>query len=105
MEEVILNNDLYGAILFDPWRKVYYRFMQQGIKTTIDKTPINNKPVIVIIMDENWNSLGETNMGLAKQWHWTNSFVTSEGLNIEYIDFTDTDEMYLNFKIFTMKDV
>lgn len=100
-----LNNDLYGAILFDPWRKVYYRFMQQGIKTTVDKTPINSKPIIVIIMDENLNYLGETSIGLAKQWHWTNSFVTSEGLNIEYIDFTDTDEMFLNFKIFTIKGV
>jgi hypothetical protein len=54
-------------------------------------------------MDEQFNYLGETLIGKAEEWNWTNSFVTQEGLNIEYIDDNDMDEEHLNFKIFTIE--
>jgi hypothetical protein len=93
-----LREDLYAAIRYDPWRKVYYRFMLQGIRSAAQDTSPEAKPVIVIVMDEQFNYLGETVIGTGKQWNWTNSFVTREGLNIEYID--EEDEDYLTFKIF-----
>jgi hypothetical protein len=68
-------------------------------------TPLGEKPVIVIIMDEQFNYLGETLIGTGKQWNWENSFVTEDGLNIEYIDDNDTEEEYLNLKIFTVEEL
>lgn len=52
-------------------------------------------------MDKHFKYLGETTLGTFYEWNWTNSFVTKEGLNIEYIDENDVDERYMSFKIFT----
>jgi hypothetical protein len=98
-----LQKDWYAAIRYDPWRKVYYRFMIQGIPNATSRTPIHKKPVIIILMDEQFNYLGETLIGTGEEWNWTNSFVTEEGLNIEYIDMDDLEEDYLNLKIFTIE--
>jgi hypothetical protein len=100
-----LQEDLYTGIRHDPWRKVYYRFMLQGRPNAIFSDPIETKPVIVILLDEQFNYLGETRIGTGMEWNWANSFVTEEGLNIEYIDEDDVEESYLNFKIFTIEDL
>jgi hypothetical protein len=103
-----LQEDIYTAIRYDPWRKVYYRFMLQGIRDATQGTPLGKKPVIVIIMDGQFNYLGETVIGAAEEWNWTNSFVTREGLNIEYIapeDKENFNEEYLNFKILKLKEL
>ena len=86
-------------MLYDPWRKAYYRFMQQGIKGATSQDQLTEKPVVVIMMDEQFNYLGETVLGTSDVWNWNNSFVTKEGLNIEYIDESDIDEQYMRFKI------
>lgn len=107
-EKVLINylyQDLYAAILHDPWRKVYYRFMQQGLPDATANTKIGKKNIIVIIMDEQFKYLGETSIGKAKEWNWTNSFVTKEGLNIEFIDTEDTEEAFLNFKTFRIETI
>ena len=95
----ILRQDLYAAMLYDPWRKAYYRFMQQGIKGATSQDQLTEKPVVVIMMDEQFNYLGEIVLGTSNVWNWNNSFVTKEGLNIEYIDESDIDEQYMRFKI------
>jgi hypothetical protein len=97
------QEDMYTAIHYDPWRKVYYRYLLQGIPNATSRMPINKKPVIIILMDEQFNYLGETLIGTGEEWNWTNSFVTEEGLNIEYIDTDDLEEDYLNLKIFTIE--
>lgn len=103
--EHYLNQDLYGGILYDSWRKVYYRFMQQGLTNATIRTPLTSKPIIVIIMDEQFNYLGETLIGTGENWNWKNSFVTEEGLNIEYLDTKDVDEKFMNFKIFVIEKI
>ena len=60
---------------------------------------MTEKPIIVIMMDEQFHYLGETALGTSDVWNWNNSFVTEEGLNIEYIDRSDVDEQYMRFKI------
>lgn len=103
--ENYLQQDLYGAIIHDPYRKMYYRFFLQGIPNATINTSKDEKPIIVIMMNEQFEYLGETVIGTGKEWNWTNSFVTSEGLNIEYIDNNDIDEYYLNLKIFIPKRI
>lgn len=103
--EHYLRQDLYGGILYDPWRKVYYRFMQEGLANASTRTPLTSKPIIIILMDEKFNYLGETLIGTGEEWNWKNSFVTKEGLNIEYLDTKDVDEIFMNFKIFKLKKI
>lgn len=101
--ENYLQEDMYGAIIYDPYRQVYYRFLLQGIPNAIIGTSMDKKPIDIIIMDDKFNYLGETVIGVEKEWNWTNSFVTREGLNIEYIDSKNVNEDYLIFKIFALK--
>lgn len=100
-----IKNDLYGAILYDKYRKVYYRFLRRGVKEAENKFDLKDKPIAVIIYDDKFNYLGETDLGLAKVCHWENSFVSKEGLNIEWIDPRDVDETYLKLKIFVLKEI
>ena len=97
-----LQSDMYTAIKHDPYRNVYYRFLLEGISEATFKTPQEDKPVTITIWDENFNYLGETRIGTGNEWNWKNSFVTKEGLNIEYIT-DELDEDYLTFKIFTLE--
>lgn len=97
-----LQSDIYTAIKYDPYRNVYYRFLLERIPKATFKTPLENKPVSITIWDETFNYLGETRIGTEREWNWRNSFVTKEGLNIEYIT-DELDEDYLTFKIFTLE--
>ena len=98
-----LEQDWYAGILHDPYRKVYYRYLQKAIPSATPKTSVNDKTLTVIIMDEQFKYLGETEIGTMKQWNWTNSFVTEEGLNIEYNGTDISDDDYLTFGIFLPK--
>ena len=55
-------------------------------------------------MDEYFNYPGETVIGTGEDWYRQNSFVTKEGLNIEFIE-KDPEEKYLTLKIFTIKKI
>lgn len=105
-EEFILKvckTDLYAAIKYDKYRKVYYRFLRKAIPDANDKTDWKDKQVTIIIFDKNFKYLGETDIGTIKDYNWENSFVTEEGLNIEYIDRKKNNEDYLTLKIFQPK--
>ena len=102
----LVREDMYTAILHDPYRHIYYRFMLQGISGATITTPLKSKPVVVIIMDENFNYLGETIIGTGEEWNWENSFVTPDGLMMEYIDLNvDSVEEYLILKTFTVEKI
>jgi hypothetical protein len=98
-----MRQDLYAAILYDPWREVYYRYMQQGVINATTDTQINNKNIIIVVLDKDFKYLGETTIGTGETWYWNNSFVTKEGLNIEYKDIDDIEEEFLYLKIFNLK--
>ena len=95
--------DLYSGIKYDKYRKVYYRFLRRALPDANKKSKITDKPLAVIVFDENFNYLGETTLGKYKNYYCENSFVTEEGLNIEYIDDNDLKEDNLTFKIFSLQ--
>lgn len=101
----IIEQNEYASILYDKYRKVYYRFLLKGISDVSPEASFKDKPIAVIVLDKNFNYLGETTLGLWKDWNWRNSFVTQEGLNIEYLDKDDIDETTMNFKILRIKKV
>lgn len=98
-----VRQDEYCAILYDKFRKVYYRFLRKAIPYASKGTHWNEMDIAVVIMDEDFKYLGEKVLGPGDVWYWQNSFVTEEGLNIEYIDESDIDEDNLTFKIFIPK--
>ena len=99
-----LKQDVYAAIKYDKYRKVYYRFLLKALPNNIKNMDWKKKPINVIIMDENFKYLGETIIGTGEEWHWENSFITEEGLNIEYIE-KNYDEVNLTLKIFTLRSI
>jgi hypothetical protein len=96
----VCKTDLYAGIKYDKFRKVYYRFLRKAIPDATRETNLKDKPISVIIFDENFNYLGETTLGASRNYNWQNSFVTENGLNIEYNDDTDTKEDHLTLKTF-----
>lgn len=98
------KQDIYGAIIYDKYRKLYYRFLRRAIENANYRTRLEDKIISIIILDDNFEYLGETNLGTGIHWNWQNSFVTKEGLNIEFTG-NDYNEDYLTFKIFTIKNL
>lgn len=100
----IIGQDEYTAIKYDKFRKVYYRFLFKRKTESDQKNDWKEKPVAVIVMDNKFRYLGETVIGTGEEWNWQNSFVTKEGLNIEYTG-TKNDENFLTLKVFTPKKI
>ncbi len=100
-----MEQNLYGPILYDPYREVYYRYLLHGLPDANLKTPTESKPLTIIVMDETFHYLGEKEIGTGMEWNWTNSFVTKEGLNIERIGTEPEDDEYLTFGLFTLQDL
>lgn len=99
-----LKQDTYGPIIYDPYRRVFYRFVSHRLYNVSPTTSFRNKEISIIILDDRWNYLGEKNIGLGMSWNINNSFVTEEGLNIEYYDSDNSDEDFMYFSIFKLTD-
>lgn len=101
----ITKTDEYTAIIHDKYRGFYYRFLLKAINDATNDTDYKDKQISVIIMDENFDYLGETIIGSWKEWNWYNSFVTKEGLNIEFLEESDIEEVNMNIKIFIPENI
>lgn len=97
--------DQYGNIIYDKYRKAYYRFIKRSIPNAKGTNRPSDKLIGIIIMNENFDYLGEFTLGNGKEWYSQNSFVTKEGLNVEYADPQDIAEQNITLKIFTIKDL
>lgn len=98
-----LRQSMYGPIIYDPYRKFLYRFVSFPISQDETNTRVEEKEVGVIILNNELDYLGEVLLGKISVWNWNNSFVTKEGLNIEYRNNDDEDN--LTFKILEFKVV
>ena len=97
-----IRQDMYGPIIYDPYKEIYYRFLFRKISD--DKhNSIQDKDINIVIMDKDFGYLGETCIGNGKEWNAKNAYVTEEGLNIEYFAPNDFSEDNLRFKIFNTK--
>lgn len=99
------TSDLYGGILYDKYRDVYYRFLRKALPEKGVRLRWENKKVAVVVMDKDFNYLGETELGDMNEFYPDNSFVTKEGLNVEYVAPNDVEEKFLTFRIFKLKDI
>ena len=106
-EDIISANyvmqDMYGPIIYDGYRSVYYRFLLKKVTDKQKSNSIPNKEINIVIMDKDFHYLGETTIGNGKKWNIQNAFITQEGLNIEYLSPENLDEDHLVFKVFQLK--
>lgn len=99
----------YRFIIFDKYRKVYYRFVHHPMEYINPSNGlarrIEDKPESIIILDGNFNKIGEYKLPVGKYWT-ENYFVNSEGLWISnnHPDNPDLDENFLSFTLFKLSN-
>lgn len=90
----------YGPICYDQWKRVYYRFIGVGLNDWSlekDRNLQNKKCWSIMIMDEQFNKIGEEYIG--DVYNTAYHFVTSEGL---YLLKRSKDEDVASYSLFTI---
>lgn len=83
----------YDAILYDPWRQLYYRFVRFPRADAL-KNFFNNKPVGIIVLDKDLKYLGEERFPENNVGYDTfDAFVTPEGLFMKPLVSEDEDKV------------
>jgi hypothetical protein len=106
-QDFYITNNSYKSILWDPYRKVYYRFAERGVELKDVNGQFNtwnDKLVSVIILNEDFEILGETDLPQSK-YRISNSFVGKEGLYISTSNEKNPDysEDIMSFDIYELK--
>lgn len=92
----------YGAMSYDPWRKIYYRFVGIGLNDwKLESSPLlqNQKRWSVLVFDESFKKLGEQYLG--DKYDVNFHFVSPDGL---YILNQDKDENIANYTLLKYKE-
>ncbi|WP_027001419.1 DUF4221 family protein [Hugenholtzia roseola] len=105
-EKHYLENPSFRYLLADKYNRVYYRFAYQAIEETNaegKKQNWDDKPCSIIILDEEYNIVGETL--LPKKIYSRNHFITQEGLWLSEGHYRnpDLDEDNLSFRLFKLQ--
>lgn len=105
--QYVLETFQYSGIIYDQYRKVYYRFVKHPLDYKNERGEINNfhsKPISVIILDDDFRVIGETMLENNK---FTTSmyFVSEEGLFISDANPLNiaVDENYAGFTLFNLR--
>ena len=107
-EERQLKFPDYSKIMYDKFRKVYYRFAFPGNEYS-NEPNLRQKAIYrpyfsIIILDENFNILGET-VVTRNTFHERSSFINKDGLYISesHVLNPNFDENKLFFRLFTLE--
>ena len=98
-----IETPLYGSIIWDKYRKVYYRFAHSGIPYTSPDTGLpqsdENKVTSIIILDEDFEVIGETLLQPTYKYFVRDWFLSKEGLFISNSHFENPEinEGYMSF--------
>ena len=103
-----VESPYYLALVYDKYRKVYYRFVYPGIDVTrqddVMKLGEFRRVFSVMIIDEDFNVLGETLM--PENTYNSNMFFVNEAglwISTNHPGNPDFDEDAINFQLFTLK--
>lgn len=94
-----LQNPSYEGIFHDPYQNVYYRIVRLPQKRSNDKNNLAiPKPLVVIILNDKYEYIGESMLPDGIDFLTNNCFVTQDGLNIQvFKDGDEEDENYITF--------
>lgn len=97
-----MKNDHYLKIIYDPFRKCYYRFGVKGSpNVNLSDRSTFLTTLFIIILDENFEKVGELELDSKQYGVGGLSFVTNEGLFLNY--FADKTEDKLVFHAFNLE--
>ena len=101
-DRLTISQTHYPRIIFDPFRQLYYRFVHVARKydpnELIDHKSIQKNPFSVIVLDKNFNHLGEVVFPGSK-YNLYKAFVAENGLylplsNIFYVNLNEDEVKY-----------
>lgn len=86
MQERFITESYYAGIFYDPYRKLYYRIakLQRPLKDKDGLLNKRNHPFSLMILDEDFNLIGEQPM--SGDYKWQDIFPTPEGVLIRKQD-------------------
>lgn len=94
-----MTNSSYQNILYDKYRKLYYRIARLPKRDYKLSEIGNDKPIKIIILNNNLKYQGEVKLDEKTSYVLNNCFVTEEGLNIQVR--TDDEDM-LTFYVYSI---
>jgi len=104
----IIDNYTYRTIYYDKFRQVYYRTVLNPINDlpSDDYTVMLHQPVSVVILDKDFNKIGEVDLD-RKKYSFTGWFVGEKGLYIPQINPNNSDlkEDEIIFSIYNLERI
>jgi len=102
--EYVFTTPSYGAIIFDPYRKIYYRIARHGLSEIADDSEFYDQNFSIIILDEDFQILGESFFP-GKRYIPHQFFLTEEGLYLSSNNDKNPElrEDVLSFKLFEVE--
>lgn len=89
------RNPSYEGIHYDPYRHLYYRIARLGLPSERERAHEgNNKPVIVIVLDEKLCYLGECHLPENVLYNSFCAFVAPGGFNIQVINGNEDELLF-----------
>lgn len=94
-----VENDSYANIIYDKYKKIYYRIAELGCEYS---NSIGwHKNIVIITMNEHFEIIEETNIGECNSNYRYSMFVNKNGLHIP----EKTSEDYLSFKVYKYEKI
>jgi hypothetical protein len=89
--EWFMYNPSYQNVLYDRYKKLYYRLAQLPVKDYRHGDYGNKKPTVVTVLDADMNYLGEALLPENIKHEFACTFVSKDGLNIQVL--TDNEDV------------
>lgn len=97
MIEHYMENISYGGILYDQYNNLYYRICLNPTNNYSINDPIQRKPVSIIILDANFNKIGESAIP-ELSYDIMSCVISPEGLHIQIESDNDDIMIFKTFK-------
>ena len=99
----------YYNLVFDPFRKVYYRFLRNSIDYKNPDGSLNSlekAPISIVILDSSLKKIGESRLEGGK-YRIQHQFVGRGGLYLSYnnLENEDIEEDKIKFALFTLEEI
>jgi hypothetical protein len=77
------TNPAYGGIIYDKYKKLYYRFAGLPAENYNPNSRANRKPVLIIVLDSDLQYLGEVYLPTDKNLNTEGCFISEDGIHIQ----------------------
>ena len=106
--EYFIETDFFSEIFYDKYNDVYYRILKRGIPLENAQGELEmweNKPATIIVLDKNFNQIGEHNLEPPIDYYVRDMFVGKDGFYISNVHPNNLNivEDSIKFTLFKLK--